>query len=366
MARYKIAWLPGDGIGKEVLEAARIVLDASGLEADYFAGDIGWELWLKEGNPLPARTVELLKRTDCAFFGAVTSKPNTDAMRELPARLRGKGIRYSSAVIRIRQQFELFTCLRPCKAYPGNPGNYREGIDIVIFRENTEGMYSGAEWDRVPSEFYAVRGMEKISRSAAVSLRAITRKASQNIARAAFDYAVRHGRKKITAVHKANVLRTTDGLFLDAVRQVAGDYDGITLDEMYIDNSCLQLLRDPLQFDIILTTNLFGDILSDLCAGLVGGLGFAPSANIGADYALFEPAHGSAPDIAGKDRANPAAAILSAAMMADWLGEQKKARAMEAAVAAVIREGKVRTFDLGGRDGTMEFTKAVASRLDAR
>ena len=363
MGRYKIAWLPGDGIGVEVLEAARTVLNASGLEAEYMPGEIGWTMWLREGNTLPERTVELLKRSDCAFFGAVTSKPPTDAMAELPRRFRGKGIKYSSALIRIRQQFDLFTCLRPCKAYPGNPGNFKEGIDIAIFRENTEGIYCGAEWGRVPQEFYAVRGMERVSPGAAVSMRAITRRASQNIARAAFEYAEKRGRKKIAAVHKANVLRATDGLFLDAVREIAREHPKISLEEMYIDNCCLQLVRDPLKFDIILTTNLFGDILSDLCAGLVGGLGFAPSANIGRKWALFEPAHGSAPDIAGKGIANPIAAILSAAMMADWLGEHKKGQAIEAAVADVINQGKVRTPDMGGRDTTNEMTKAVAGML---
>jgi len=363
MAKHRIAWLPGDGIGPEVLEAARSVLDASGLEADYMPGDIGWNTWLREGNTLPERTVELLKRSDCAFFGAVTSKPQAEAMKELPARFRGKGIKYSSALIRIRQQFDLFTCLRPCKAYPGNPGNLKEGTDIVIFRENTEGIYCGAEWGRVPQEFFAVRGMERVSPNAAVSIRAITRRASQNIARAAFDHAEKHGRTKVTAVHKANVLRATDGLFLEAVRQIAGEHPKIKLEEMYIDNCALQLVLDPLKFDIILTTNLFGDILSDLCAGLVGGLGFAPSANIGQKWALFEPAHGSAPDIAGKGIANPIAAILSAAMMADWLGEKKMALNIEAAVAVVIKEGNVRTPDMGGKDLTSDIGKAIAGKL---
>ena len=363
MAKHRIAWLPGDGIGPEVLEAARSVLDASGLEADYMPGDIGWNMWLKEGNTLPERTVELLKRSDCAFFGAVTSKPPADAMRELPARFRGKGIKYSSALIRIRQQFDLFTCLRPCKAYPGNPGNLKEGTDIVIFRENTEGIYCGAEWGRVPQEFFSVRGMERVSPNAAVSIRAITRRASQNIARAAFEHAEMHGRKKVTAVHKANVLRATDGLFLEAVRQIAQEHPKIKLEQMYIDNCCLQLVLDPLKFDIILTTNLFGDILSDLCAGLVGGLGFAPSANIGQKWALFEPAHGSAPDIAGKGIANPIAAILSAAMMADWLVEKTLALNIEAAVAAVIKEGKVRTPDMGGKSKTMDMGRAVAEKV---
>jgi isocitrate dehydrogenase (NAD+) len=205
--------------------------------------------------------------------------------------------------------------------------------------------------------------MERVSPNAAISIRAITRRASQNIARAAFEHAENDGRKKITAVHKANVLRATDGLFLESVRQIAREHPKIKLEEMYIDNCCLQLVLDPRRFDIILTTNLFGDILSDLCAGFVGGLGFAPSANIGRSWALFEPAHGSAPDIAGKYLANPIAAILSAAMMVGWLGEKKKAEDIEAAVAAVVKEGKVRTPDMGGKDGTLEMGRAVAGKL---
>ncbi len=375
MARPDIAWLPGDGIGPEVLRAGRLVLDASGLEANYIPGDIGWEFWKKEGTPLPDRTLEVLRGTDCAFLGAVTSKPTADAMKELPEVYRQKGAKYSSAVLRIRKTFDLYTCLRPCRAYPGNPGNLREGIDITIFRENTEGMYSGAEWDRIPQDFYMVRGMERVPRQAAITIRAITRKASLRIARAAFEHAsavprrplsagkTPDGGRRVTAVHKANVMRATDGLFLNAVRDVAADFPSVEYEEMLVDACAMQLVRDPLRFDVIVTTNMFGDILSDLCAQLVGGLGFAPSANIGDTYAMFEPSHGSAPDIAGRGIANPAAAILSAKMMLEWLGHNEQAGRIDEAVAGVIREGKVRTPDMGGAQGTMEFAQAVAGRI---
>jgi 3-isopropylmalate dehydrogenase len=379
VARPEIAWLPGDGIGAEVLPAARLVLDATGFEAEYIPGDIGWEFWLKEGTPLPDRTIGLLRSTDCALLGAVTSKPNPDAVSELPERLRAKGARYSSAVLRIRKIFDLYTCLRPCRSFPGNPGNMKEGIDITIFRENTEGMYSGAEWDKIPQELYNIRGMERVPRQAAITIRAVTRKASHRIASAAFGHAEEGpakppaaggnlpgrdgGRRLVTAVHKANVMRATDGVFLSAVREVAGKHPEIGYEEMLIDACAMHLLRDPLRFDIIVTTNLFGDILSDLCAQLVGGMGFAPSANIGDDYAVFEPSHGSAPDIAGRGVANPVAAVLSAGMMLEWLGDRDRAAAVERAVAEVVRDGRVRTPDMGGTSGTMAMATAIAGKL---
>ena len=377
MVRHRIAWLPGDGIGPEVLEATRPVLDASGFKADFLPGHIGWELWKREGTPLPDRTIELLRNTDCAFLGAVTSKPGPDAQAELLPAIRAKGARYSSAVLRIRRLFDLYVCLRPCRAFPGNPQNHREGIDITIFRENTEGMYAGIEWERVPQDFFLVRGAERVPRQAAVTVRSITRKASLRIARAAFEHAAggprwwvgggtartEGSRRRVTAVHKANVMRATDGLFLGAVREVAGRYPSVEYEEMLVDSCALQLLRDPLRFDILLTTNLFGDILSDLCAGLVGGMGFAPSANIGTGYAMFEPAHGSAPDIAGKGVANPIAAILSAGMMLDWLGAAEQAKNIQRAVSEVVSEGKFRTPDMGGSSSTMEIASAVCNKL---
>jgi len=254
-------------------------------------------------------------------------------------------------------------CLRPCKAFPGNHANLKENIDIVIFRENTEGLYAGIEWDKVPPELYPLLGMERIPRGAAVSLRTITRKASQRIVRAAFEHAKHEGRKKVTAVHKANVLRATCGLFLDTARRVAAGYNDIKYEEMMVDACALTMVKDPLHFDVIVTTNLFGDILSDLAAGTVGGMGFAPSANIGDDYAVFEPAHGSAPDIEGTGTANPIATILSARMMLEWLGEKEKAAQIGKAVSDVICEGKFRTPDFGGKCTTMEMTAAIVKKL---
>ncbi len=363
MSKYRIAWLPGDGIGVDVSEAARIVLDRIELDAEYIPGDIGWEFWCKEGNPLPQRTIDLLKETDCAFFGAITSKGKDVADKELSPELQGQGFSYRSPIVGLRQLLDLYVCLRPCKAYPGNPLNYRDDIDLVVFRENTEGMYIGVEYDPVPEEFYAVKGMAKIPRDAAISFRSITAKGSERIVRAAFDYARRHGRGRVTAVHKANVLRLTDGVFMEAARKVAAEYPEIAFDNANIDAMGMWLLKNPLNYDVIVTTNLFGDIISDLCAQMVGGLGFGCSGNIGTDYAVFEPTHGSAPKYAGQYKVNPIATILAAKMMLEWLGEADKAARVEGAVAAVLAEGRVRTYDMGGTAGTLDMARAIAGRL---
>ena len=363
MAKYKIAWLPGDGIGIEVAEAARIVLDRVGLDADYIHGDIGWEFWRTEGDPLPQRTLDVMAKTDCAFFGAITSKGKDVADKELIPELQGKGYVYRSPIVRLRQLLDLYICLRPCKAYPGNPLNYKEGIDLVVFRENTEGMYIGVEYAQVPEAFYQVPGMEKIPRDAAVSFRAITPGSSERIVRAAFEYARQHGRKGVTAVHKANVLRQTDGVFMEAARKVAADYPEIEFGNANIDAMGMWLLKNPLNYDVIVTTNLFGDIISDLCAQMVGGLGFGCSGNIGTDYAVFEPTHGSAPKYEGQYKVNPIATILAAKMMLNWLAEGDKAAQVEGAVAEVIAEGKVRTYDMGGTSGTLDVARAIADKL---
>jgi len=363
MAKYKIAWMPGDGIGIDVLEAVKIVLDKIALNAEYIPANIGWEFWCKEGDPLPQRTLDLLKKTDCAMFGAITSKGKDVADKELAPELQGKGYSYRSPIVRMRQLLDLYICLRPCKAYPGNPLNYKDNIDLVVFRENTEGMYVGVEYARIPDEFYAIKGMEKIPRDAAISFRSITPGGSERIVRAAFEYAEKHGRKKVTAVHKANVLRQTDGVFMEAARKVAAEYPNIAFDNANIDAMGMWLLKNPLSYDVIVTTNLFGDIISDLCAQMVGGLGFGCSGNIGKDYAVFEPTHGSAPKYAGQYKVNPIAAILAAKMMLDWLGENDKAVQIESAVAAVIAEGKVRTYDMGGASSTLDMARAIAARL---
>jgi 3-isopropylmalate dehydrogenase len=363
MSKYRIAWLPGDGVGLDVMEAAKIVLDRMGLDAEYVHGDIGWEFWRHEGEALPQRTLDLMKETDCAFFGAITSKGKDVADKELLPELQGKGYSYRSPIVRMRQLLDLYICLRPCKAYPGNPLNYRDNIDLVVFRENTEGMYIGVEYATVPEEFYAVKGMDKIPRNAALSLRAITPESSERIVRAAFEHAVNHGRKKVTAVHKANVLRQTDGVFMEAARKVAAEYPNIQFENANIDAMGMWLLKNPLNYEVIVTTNLFGDIISDLCAQMVGGLGFGCSGNIGTNYAVFEPTHGSAPKYAGQYKVNPIATILAAKMMLDWLGEKDKAAQLEAAVAAVIAEGRVRTYDMGGSSSTLDVARAIAAKL---
>lgn len=363
MAKYRIAWMPGDGVGNEVMEATKIVLDKIALDAEYVPADIGWEFWRREGDPLPQRTLDLMKETDCALFGAITSKAKDLSQKELVPELQGKGFAYQSPIVRMRQLLDLYICLRPCKAYPGNPLNYKADIDLVVFRENTQGMYIGVEFPQVPEEFYAVKGTEKLPRDAAISFRAITAGGSERIVRAAFEYAKKHGRTRVTAVHKANVLRQTDGVFMEAARAVAADYPDIGFDDANIDAMGMWLLKNPLNYQVIVTTNLFGDIISDLCAQMVGGLGFGCSGNIGENYAVFEPTHGSAPKYAGMYKVNPIATILAAKMMLDWLGEGDKAAQLEGVVAEVIAEGKVRTYDFGGSHSTLEMAEAIAAKL---
>ena len=363
MAKYKIAWMPGDGVGNDVMEAAKIVLDRMALDAEYILADVGWEFWRTEGDPLPQRTLDTLRATDCALFGAITSKAKDVADKELIPELQGKGFSYRSPIVRLRQTLDLYICLRPCKAYPGNPLNYKDEISLVVFRENTEGMYIGVEYAQTPDAFYTVKGMEKVPRDAAISIRAVTPGGSERIVRAAFEYAKKHGRTKVTAVHKANVLRQTDGVFMEAARKVAAEYPEIAFDDANIDAMGMWILKNPLNYQVIVTTNLFGDIISDLCAQMVGGLGFGCSGNMGSNYAVFEPTHGSAPKYAGLYKVNPIATILAAKMMLDWLGENNKAAQLEGAVAEVIAEGTVRTYDLGGSHSTLEMAEAIAAKL---
>jgi isocitrate/isopropylmalate dehydrogenase len=372
MATYRIAWLPGDGIGNDVMEAARIVLDAVALDAEYIHGDIGWEFWRSEGDAFPRRTVDLLGRVDAAMFGAITSKPVKAAEAELAPELRGTGLVYRSPIVRMRQMFDLYTCLRPCKAYPGNPLNFKDTIDLVVFRENTEGLYSGVEFSPVPEALRDV--LKEVSKPfapfAAVALdeyaitcKINTRKGSERIIRAAFEYASRHGYPKVTVVHKANVVRATEGLFLEIAKEVASDFPGVAMDDANVDAICMWLLKDPEKYGVLVATNLFGDIISDLCAQMVGGLGFGCSGNIGAKLAVFEPTHGSAPKYAGQYKVNPIATILAAKMMLEWLGEAAMAARIERAVAAVIAEGKVRTYDMGGASSTLDMASAIVGKL---
>jgi len=370
--KYKIAMLPGDGIGKDVMEAAQLVLNALELDAEYIYGDIGWEFWRKEGNPLPERTIELLKETDCALFGAITSKPKKEAEEELPPHLRGK-VEYFSPIVKLRQIFDLYANVRPCKAYEGNPLNYRDNIDIVIFRENTQGLYSGVEFRPVPDEVRNVLekynpNMEKFkdvpNDEMAISLRIFTREGCRRIIRKAFEYAKEHNRKSVTVVEKPNVIRETSGMMIEEARKIAEEYPGIEYGEANIDAMAMWLIKNPERYDILVSSNMFGDIISDLAAQLVGGLGFACGGNIGDDYAIFEPVHGSAPKYAGKYVVNPIAMLRSVKMMLDWLGEKKLAEKLENGIARTIKEGKVRTYDMGGNATTLEMAEEVIRNMD--
>lgn len=372
MAKYKIAWLPGDGIGVEVLEAAKIILEKIQFDAEYFHGDIGWEFWCTEGDAFPQRTVDLLKSVDAAMFGAITSKPVKAAQAELTPQLQSKGLTYRSPIVRMRQMFDLYNCLRPCKAYPGNPLNFKEGIDLVVFRENTEDLYAGVEFNPVPKEVAEI--LNKTSKpfspfstlpldQYAISCKINTKSGSERIIQAAFDFARTFKRKKVTIVHKANVVRATDGLFLEVAKETAKRYPEIQMDDANIDAMTMWLLKNPFNYDVLVAPNLYGDIISDLCAQMVGGLGFGCSGNIGTKLGVFEPTHGSAPKYAGQYKVNPIATILAAKMMLDWLGEKENGTRIENAVAAVVKEGKIRTYDMGGNNKTLEMAKAIAEKL---
>jgi len=371
MPKYKIAVLPGDGVGKDVIEAAMIVLERINLDAEYLYGDVGWEFWCKEGDPLPERTIQLLEETDACLFGAITSKPKKDALRELNPELKDKGYSYFSPIVRLRQEFDLYTNLRPCKAYPGNPLNYRDDIDLVMFRENTEGMYAGVEFYPLPEEVrHALLIHPKMKKfedlpaeEISLSTRIMTKKACTRILKSAFEYARENKRKSVTIVEKPNVLRETGGFFLDIARKTAEEYPDVEFWEANVDAMAMWLVKNPQDYSVLVAENLFGDIISDLAAQLVGGLGFACSGNIGDNYALFEPTHGSAPKYTGMYKVNPIATLLAVKMMLEWLNEYNKAQSLEMAVSEVIKEGKVRTYDLGGNSSTLDVAREVAGKL---
>jgi 3-isopropylmalate dehydrogenase len=314
-------------------------------------------MWEKVQNTVPDETWKALESTDCCLFGAITSKPGI------------KG--FKSAILQIRQKFDMYINLRPMRAYEGNPLNFRNPkgdnppIDMVIFRENTEGLYSGIEFHDVPDELKKMHpGFARFGdKEIRASIRVFSRPGCRRIIEAAFKYAKEHGRKKVTGVHKANVIRETDGLFLEEFRAVAAQCPDIETSEENVDAVTMWFLKNPESYDVIVTTNMFGDIISDEAAQLVGGLGFAASANMGDTYALFEPSHGSAPKYAGLYKANPTAMIKCVTMMCDYLGENEKAQAVEKAISRVIREGKVRTYDVGGSNTTLEVGKAIADAL---
>ena len=372
MSKYKIAWLPGDGVGNDVMDCAKIILDTIGLDAEYIHGDIGWEFWKKEGNPLPDRTIKILKETDCCLFGAITSKPKDEAAKELAPELQGKGIVYSSPIVGLRQLLNLHTNMRPCKAFEGNPLNYRDDIDLVVFRENTQGLYAGVEFHPVPKDVFETLKdnhpkMKKFQdvplEDLAISTRIFTRKGCQSIIRQAFEYAKKHNRKSVTLIEKPNVIRETSGLMVREARKIAKDYPGIELWETNVDAMCMWLVKNPQDYDVLVASNMFGDIISDLAAQLVGGLGFAGSGNLGDNYAVFEPTHGSAQKYGGQYKVNPTAMLLSVKLMLDWLGEKEDASKLEKAVSTVIKEGKVKTYDLGGSNTSLEVTEEVSKKF---
>lgn len=359
----RIAWLGGDGIGPEVLDATRTVLDAIGFRAEYIPADIGWTFWCEEGNPLPQRTLEVLRTTTCAMFGAITSKPASDAARELAPAMRERGFTYSSPIVQLRRQFNLYANIRPARTFTSIP----TPVDVIVVRENTEGMYAGLESRPTPPALLAALDPQRTlphlremdPSDVAISVRVSTRAACERIVTRAFELAQSLGRRRVTLVEKANVLRATGGLMVEVARAVASRYPAIDFREAHIDTACMDLVRRPAEFDVVVAENLFGDILSDLTAGLTGGPGLAPSANIGDNYAVFEPVHGSAPDIAGKGIANPCAALLSASMMLDWLGDRPRAAALRTAITRVLQTGSIKTPDLGGSATTKQVASAI-------
>ena len=333
----EVVFIPGDGIGPSIVESVRRIIDTTGASIDWIPAEAGLGTFEKTGTPLPDRTVELIREKRIALKGPLTTPVGTG---------------FRSINVALRQEFDLYVNLRPNKSFEGIPTRFTD-VDLVIFRENTEGLYSGVE------HYIDSR------KSAAESVAIVTRYGSERIIRACFDYVVAHGRKKVTLVHKANILKFTSGMFLDIGREIAQEYPQIVFDDKIVDNMAMQMVMHPEQFDVIVTTNLFGDILSDLACGLVGGLGLAPGANIGDEVAIFEAVHGSAPDIAGKNIANPSALLLAGVMMLKHLGMNDEALRIENALAAVFREGTALTPDLARATpvGTDVMTQAIIDKL---
>jgi isocitrate dehydrogenase (NAD+) len=383
-----IITMPGDGIGKPVLEEAIRVLYHSGFEAEYIEADIGWEFWKKEGNPLPRRTIELLEKHRIGLFGAITSKPKDEAAAELDTSLRNKGLVYSSPIVGLRQHFNLDICIRPCRSYKGNPLNFirraadgsveEPQVDVVIFRQNTECLYSGVEWSDPPDAVYEaflthpmfLKNFSSVPREElAISTRIFTRKATERILRAAFAHARKNGYKSVTVCEKPNVIRETSGMMYNMARDLQrSEYQDIELWNTNIDAQMMWLTKNPEDYGVIVAGNMFGDIVSDGFAGLIGGLGFACSANIGEQAAVFEPTHGSAPKYTGYPVPimNPVAMIEAACMMLDYINRHETAGRIRTAVARVISEGKVRTYDmmkLQGSPDVLEYGAASTRQM---
>ncbi|MFV0314925.1 MAG: isocitrate/isopropylmalate dehydrogenase family protein [Anaerotignum sp.] len=330
---YQVTLIPGDGSGPEVIAAAKKVVEATNVAIEWEMAEAGAAMIEKHGTPLPDATIASIKKTGVALKGPIATPVGTG---------------FRSVNVALRKTFDLYANVRPAKTYPGVITKF-ENIDLVIVRENTEDLYAGIE--------------RMIDNDTAESIKLFTRKGCERIIRYAFEYAVREGRKKVTAVHKANIMKCTDGMFLDIAREIAKEYPQIIFNDSIVDAMCMRLVMHPEEYDVLVCPNLYGDIVSDLCAGLVGGLGLTPSANIGVDGAIFEPIHGSAPDIAGQHKINPTAAILSASLMLAHLGEAAAATKIEKAVEKVIGEGKILTADMGGSASTEEFADAIISAL---
>ncbi|NLZ28400.1 MAG: isocitrate/isopropylmalate dehydrogenase family protein [Firmicutes bacterium] len=333
---HRITLIRGDGSGPDITAAVLRVLDGTGVKIEWEEVSAGEEALKECGTPLPDEVISSIRRNKVALKGPLTTPV-------------GAGFR--SVNVALRQKLDLYANLRPSRSYPGARSRYKD-IDLVVVRENTEGLYSGVE--------------HKIGEDAAESIKIITRKASENIVRFAFDHAVKNKRKKVTAVHKANILKLSDGLFLEVARYVAREYPAIEFEDRIVDNMCMQLVQKPHLYDVMVMPNFYGDFISDLCAGLVGGVGLAPGANIGEEIAVFEPVHGSAPKYAGMDKVNPSAMLLSAVLMLKHLGESKAADLIENSLAAVILEGKEVTYDLGGTAGTSEMADAIIRKMKDR
>ncbi|MBN1252799.1 MAG: isocitrate/isopropylmalate dehydrogenase family protein [Bacteroidales bacterium] len=397
MAKRTIVTMPGDGIGKAVLDETLRVLEASGFEADYVEGDIGWEFWKKEGNPLPERTIKLLEKHKIGLFGAITSKPKDEAFDELSDELKDKGLVYSSPIVGLRQHFNLEICARPCKTYKGNPLNFiRRGkgdeveeplVDVVIFRQNTEGLYGGVEWSNPSEKVYdAFMTHPKFKlnfgktpkEEVSISTRIFTKERTYNILKEAFEHAKKYGYKSVTLCEKPNVIRETSGMMYKmALEMQKNDYPNIELWNTNIDAQMMWLTKNPEDYGVIVAGNMFGDIVSDGFAGLIGGLGFACSAQWSKEgIAVFEPTHGSAPKYADYETSivNPIAMIESACMMLDFIDEKSIAKKIRIAIAAVIEEGKVRTYDMkkmrgkadvvnNGAASTKEMADAIIAKL---
>jgi len=356
IVKHRVSFIPGDGIGPEVAEATRRVLEATGVKFQWDTVIVGKQAQDELGTPLPDQALQSIRKNKVALKGPVTTPIGTG---------------FRSVNVALRQALDLYACLRPYKVYPGISTPF-QGMDIVVVRENTEDLYAGIEFAKGASEtkklldFVVDTTGTKLSRDSAVSLKVISQTGSRRIVRFAFEYARRNGRRKVTAVHKANILKLSDGLFLDTAREVAKEYDDIEFNDMLVDAICMELVRKPRLFDVLVLPNLYGDIISDLCAGLVGGMGVAPGANIGDEAAIFEPTHGSAPKYAGQNKANPMAMMLSGVMMLRHLGEKDSADMLEDAIAEVIAEGKNVTYDLKLDPATVVGTSQVADAVIAK